>query len=70
MNRRQLLKTGFAASALLLGGKVANLAQDAESGSALQLKGAIQNVHDPVVIKQDDSYYLISNRSRRALQAL
>lgn len=34
------------------------LAQDTLGESALELTGAISNVHDPVMIKQDDSYYL------------
>ena len=33
-------------------------AQDAEESSALPLSGSVRYVHDPVIIKQDDSYYL------------
>ena len=35
-------------------------AQEAEQSSALPLRGSIRDVHDSVIIKQDDIYYLFS----------
>ena len=63
MKRREFLKMSLAGSGILLGGQMANQAQDSAPSSALALKGAIQNIHDPVMIKQDSSYYLFSTGS-------
>jgi arabinan endo-1,5-alpha-L-arabinosidase len=35
-------------------------AQDNAGDAALDVKGAIRDIHDPVIIKHDDSYYLFS----------
>ena len=59
MNRRHFLKGSLAGLGLALTTQFPLFAQD-ESESALELTGGILNVHDPVVIKQDDIYYLFS----------
>ncbi len=43
---------------VLLSQLTAYRAQNQEISSSLPLKGAFQNVHDPVLIRQDDSYYI------------
>lgn len=60
MNRRHFLKGSLAGLGLALTSQFPLIAQDDNSGSALELNGAIWNVHDPVMIKQDDMYYLFS----------
>jgi arabinan endo-1,5-alpha-L-arabinosidase len=56
MNRRDFLKGTLAT--LGLSSLPITIAQDATE--FWQVKGAILNVHDPVIIKQDDYYYLFS----------
>jgi len=59
MKRRDFLKGAFATIGIAVSTRLPYLAQDtSEAGSDLEVEGAILNVHDPVVIKQDDSYYL------------
>ena len=62
MKRRDFLRYSLASlisSQLTYQTSNYSLAQDAE-GTALELNGAIWNVHDPVIIKQDETYYLFS----------
>jgi arabinan endo-1,5-alpha-L-arabinosidase len=59
MKRREFIKSGLAGLGLgatnqLLWG------QDHSENGDLNVKGAILNIHDPVIIKQDNSYYLFS----------
>ena len=60
MNRRTFLKGTLATIGIGLANKLPYFAQETETSSALELKGAILNIHDPVMIKQDDIYYLFS----------
>lgn len=59
-NRRELLRRGLItigaalSSAWLQAGRVAH----AQGSAAVDVKGAILNVHDPVMIKHEDRYYL------------
>jgi len=59
MNRRDFLKSGITLS-IALSHQLPNLAQDTDEAVDVEVKGAILNIHDPVVIQQDDSYYLFS----------
>lgn len=67
MKRRDFLKSVVLSSTTLAGNSLlasSALTQDDDQGDnadetiVLNLDGAILNVHDPVLIKQDDSYYL------------
>lgn len=64
MKRRDFLKSGLAGLGTLAGSQLfaaSLLGQSNQDDEArLQLEGAILDVHDPVIIKQDDSYYLFS----------
>lgn len=51
LTRRQFLRTGLALGSTGLGLRLARMQQ-------LELAGAIQNIHDPVLIKGEDAYYL------------
>ena len=59
MKRRSFLKACLASAMLPGTGSPLN-AQEAEQSSALPLRGSIRDVHDSVIIKQDDIYYLFS----------
>jgi arabinan endo-1,5-alpha-L-arabinosidase len=64
MQRRDFLRKGMIGISTLVGLHVpgllslSSLAQDSDTENALKLEGAILNVHDPVLIKQNESYYL------------
>lgn len=64
MKRRDFLRSsllglgGLAASQLPGFSHLAAAAQEENTSMSLELKGAIMNVHDPVIIKQDEFYYL------------
>jgi len=63
MKRRHFLKSSLVGLGVLMGNRwmpSPTRAQDAteEAEIMLNLEGAILNVHDPVMMKQDDSYYL------------
>src|SRR5690606_32495955 len=64
VKRRDFLKSGLAGLGTLAGSQLfaaSLLGQSNQDDEArLQLEGAILDVHDPVIIKQDDSYYLFS----------
>jgi arabinan endo-1,5-alpha-L-arabinosidase len=64
VKRREFLKGGLLGISALAGSQLfasAISGQRSQPGQGtLRLEGAILNVHDPVVIKQDDSYYLFS----------
>lgn len=64
MKRRTFLKTALLSAAGLASPKLFlsphRRARALQATSVLQLQGAILNVHDPVMIKQDDAYYLFS----------
>lgn len=59
MNRRYFLKSAIATLGLATIPASFNLAQDNDE-EFWTVEGAILNVHDPVVIKHDDYYYLFS----------
>lgn len=56
MNRRAFLRSGVIGFGAFLSSRVSVMSQN--ENDALALNGAIRDVHDPVLIKQDDSYYL------------
>ena len=61
MNRRNFLQTLFAGATGLAASRLPGawqVAAQAEDSAALELKGAILNVHDPVMIKEGDFYYV------------
>ncbi|KXK50462.1 MAG: Intracellular endo-alpha-(1-_5)-L-arabinanase [Anaerolineae bacterium] len=63
MKRRSFLKSGLIGLGALIGGRAAELlptamAQDTGESGVLDISGAIMNVHDPVMIKHADYYYL------------
>ena len=66
MRRRDFLRGGLVGMGALLAHRLpvwstmATGAQNDEDDSDLSVAGAIMNIHDPVIIKQDDSYYLFS----------
>lgn len=62
MNRRDFLKTGSIALGTLLASQISfpKLIVKAQGDAALDVEGAILNVHDPVMIKHGDYYYLFS----------
>ena len=63
MKRRDFLRTGLVGLTSLVGSSLlpaATAAQDGGEAQSLEVQGAILNIHDPVVIKQDDFYYLFS----------
>nr|MBA3873438.1 arabinan endo-1,5-alpha-L-arabinosidase [Anaerolineae bacterium] len=64
LNRRQFLRSAAAVGFGVLTHSLVN-AQDATAeatastdGAALELTGIYRGVHDPVIIKQDDTYYV------------
>lgn len=79
MKRRDFLRHSIISLGTLLGTQFPSLsplahAQDTNGGETLELEGAIRNVHDPVIIKHEDYYYLfctgvgISMRRSRDLE--
>jgi arabinan endo-1,5-alpha-L-arabinosidase len=64
MKRRQLLQGTLAGASVLISVLIAGMlavdarAQDADEPGPLAVNGAIMNVHDPVMIKHGDYYYL------------
>jgi arabinan endo-1,5-alpha-L-arabinosidase len=64
MKRRDFLRNSLVGLGALVGTQYPLLssltAQDNTGDVALDVKGAILDIHDPVVIKHDDSYYLFS----------
>ena len=64
VKRRDFLKSGLVGLGTLAGSQLFTaslLGQGNQDDAAgLQVEGAILDVHDPVIIKQDDSYYLFS----------
>lgn len=65
MKRRDFLRTGLLGASALVGGQGLSLPKFAathhqQRDGFLELKGAILNVHDPVIIKQGEFYYLFS----------
>ncbi len=60
INRRKFLKSGLIALGAVFGSRLAflNPVVQAQGDSALDVSGAILNVHDPVMIKHGDMYYL------------
>ena len=59
MKRRDFLKHSLTSLGAVFGSKILSLPSiQAQGDVALDVKGAILNVHDPVMIKQDDYYYL------------
>jgi beta-xylosidase len=64
MKRRAFLRNSLVGLGALVGTQYPFLAsltaQDNTGDAALDVKGAILDIHDPVIIKHDDSYYLFS----------
>lgn len=64
MKRRDFLRNSLIGLGALFGSQYPLLsslsAQDNSGATALEVKGAILDIHDPVVIKHDESYYLFS----------
>ncbi|MGJ3237580.1 MAG: arabinan endo-1,5-alpha-L-arabinosidase [Anaerolineae bacterium] len=62
INRRQFLQGGLLAFGALLSSSLnrVNLLLQAQGEGALDVSGAILNVHDPVIIKHEEYYYLFS----------
>jgi arabinan endo-1,5-alpha-L-arabinosidase len=61
MKRRDFLRTSFVGLSTLFSGALPAVRAQGDAGEmTLELSGMIQNVHDPVLIKQDDTYYLFS----------
>jgi arabinan endo-1,5-alpha-L-arabinosidase len=59
MRRRDFLRgSGAGLAATLVGGWPSAWAQDADDPASLPLTGAIRNVHDPVMIRHGEYYYL------------
>lgn len=60
MKRREFLKSGLTALAAILSSQLPTLKSTviAQESTALDVTGAILNVHDPVMTKYGDSYYL------------
>lgn len=60
INRREFLRRGLLAIGAALGSQLTHIDQtvQAQGNAALDVKGAILNVHDPVMIKHEDRYYL------------
>jgi arabinan endo-1,5-alpha-L-arabinosidase len=58
MKRRDFLRNGLVGLGTLFGTQLASFAQDTDGETPLELQGAIRDVHDPVIIKHEDYYYL------------
>ncbi|MEQ8676664.1 MAG: arabinan endo-1,5-alpha-L-arabinosidase [Aggregatilineales bacterium] len=60
MKRREFLKNGLTALGAMFGSQLPTLISvaNAQESTALDVTGAILNVHDPVMIKHGDNYYL------------
>lgn len=64
MNRREFLRTSLLGLGAAATHPILTLAQESTETPMLpELTGAIRNVHDPVLIKQDDYYYLFHTGS-------
>lgn len=62
IKRRDFLKSGLLAFGAILGSRLPFFRSkvQAQGDSALEVKGAILNVHDPVMAKHGDYYYIFS----------
>lgn len=64
MKRRDFLRSGIIGFGALIGSQIPGLsslpalAQNAQEDMSIPVKGAILNVHDPVMIKHGDYYYI------------
>ena len=60
MKRRDFLRSSVVGFGAFLSNPLTIFAQGADVSRTLDVTGAIRDIHDPVLIKQDDSYYLFS----------
>ncbi len=70
LNRRQFLRSaavvgfGVLTNSIVSAQEATPEATASTDGKALELTGNFRNVHDPVIIKQDDTYYLYCTGAR------
>ena len=63
-NRRQFLRSaatvgfGVLTHSIVAAQEATSTAPDSTEGNALELTGDVRNVHDPVIIKHEDTYYV------------